>query len=274
MQIQSVPPDAVIERPGSRQEKPEQDYQTMIDRFSSQMQAMQMLARAQELTADNLANINTPGFKGSTLFYRLVDENLNGEVTKKTVPFHQVNLEQGILEMTGNTFDLAVSGEGFFVVEEGGREYLTRDGRFQIDSDGFLVNSRGSMVQGSAGAIHIPADLRSGETNGGDLQVEIAKDGSIRINGQIRDQIQLVSVDEPASLQRNGNSYFSVTHPAALREEASGEIMQGYYEKGNVDALHELTGMMKTMQMFESQQRAMNAADEVLSQGINNLGRY
>lgn len=233
-----------------------------------------MLSKAQELTADNLANINTPGFKGSTLFYRLVDENLNGEVTKKTVPFQQVNLAQGILEMTGNTFDLAVSGDGFFVVEEGGREFLTRDGRFQIDPDGYLVNSRGAMVQGNAGPVHLPAQVRSGDGNSGEIQIDIAKDGSIRINGQIRDQIQLVSVSDPSTLQRNGNSYFTVKYAAALNEDAKGEIMQGYYEKGNVDALHELTSMMKTMQMFESQQRAMNAADEVLSQGINNLGRY
>lgn len=246
----------------------------MIDRFTSQMQAMQMLSRAQELTADNLANLNTPGFKGSKVFYRLMDVNLNGEVTKQTVPFQQVNLEQGVLENTGNVLDLAISGDGFFVVKEDGQELLTRDGRFQIDPDGYLVNSRGARVKGSAGEIHIPADLRSGAGSRNDLQVEIAKDGAIWINGEIRDQIELVSVNDPSALQRRGNSYFSVSHPAALHRNPDGEIMQGYFEKGNVDALHELTSMMKTAQMFESQQRAMNAADEVLSQGINNLGRF
>ena len=83
------------------------------------MQAMQVLSKSQDVTADNLANINTPGFKGNKLFYRMMTENLNGTEIKRAVPMSQVNLDQGILEPTGNEFDVAINGDGFFKVQDG-----------------------------------------------------------------------------------------------------------------------------------------------------------
>jgi len=246
----------------------------MIDRFQTQMQAMQMLSRAQEVTADNLANINTPGYKGSTLFYKMFSETVNGVQVQKTVPMQQVNFSQGELEHTGNQFDVGISGSGFFMVEEDNETYLTRDGRFSLDTDGYLVNSNGSKVLGSAGAIHIPEYFQTAALHGNESTLEIAKDGTIRINGQVHDKIRIVNVDEPSRLERRGNAYFAVADTRALREEEEAEVMQGYYEKGNVDALHEMVDMMQTMQMFESQQRALTTTDETLSAAINSLGRF
>src|SRR6056297_2143312 len=129
----------------------------MIDRFQSQMQALQMLTRAQDVTADNLANINTPEFKGNKLFQRLMTEQINGRNVQTTVDTQQIDLSQGVLEPTGNTFDLGIDGKGFFAVEEDGESFLTRDGRFHLNSDGFLLNSQGANVTGSSGDTHIPA---------------------------------------------------------------------------------------------------------------------
>ncbi|HBQ59563.1 MAG TPA: hypothetical protein DD671_08040, partial [Balneolaceae bacterium] len=78
----------------------------MIDRIYMHMQAMQVLQRSQDATADNLANINTPGFKGNKVFYRMMKENIDGREVTKSVPMTQVNLNQGVLEATGNEFDL------------------------------------------------------------------------------------------------------------------------------------------------------------------------
>jgi len=246
----------------------------MIDRFKTQMQAMQMLSRAQDITADNLANINTPGFKGSTLFYKMFGENVNGVQVQRTVPMQQINFTQGELEHTGNQFDLGISGGGFFMVEDGNENMLTRDGRFRLDTDGYLVNSSGSKVTGSVGAIHIPEYFQTASLHGNESTLEIAKDGTIRINGEIHDKIRIVNVDDPSILERRGNAYFAVADTRALREEEAAGVMQGYYEKGNVDALHEMVNMMKTMGMFESQQRALNTTDETLSAAINSLGRF
>ncbi|MCH8557603.1 MAG: flagellar hook basal-body protein [Balneolia bacterium] len=246
----------------------------MIDRFQVQMQALQMFSRAQEVTANNLANINTPGYKGSTLFYKLLDENVNGVQTQRTVPMNQTNFSQGELELTGNMFDIGISGSGFFMVEDDGQQFLSRDGRFRLDTDGYLVDSSGANVMGSAGPVHIPEYFQTSDIYGNNSTFEVSKDGTIRINDQVHDKIRVVNVADPSQLERRGNAYFAVTNTTALQEEESPELMQGYFEKGNVDALHEMVDMMKTMQMFDSQQRALRTTDETLSAAINSLGRF
>lgn len=246
----------------------------MIDRFETQMQAMQMLSRAQEITADNLANINTPGFKGSTVFYRLMKENVDGVQVERTVPMQQTDFSQGELEHTGNQFDLGLNGNGFFMVGEGNENHLTRDGRFRLDNDGYLVNSGGARVQGSSGDIHIPEYFKTADLYGNDSSLVIAKDGTIRINDQIHDKIRIVNVEDTTQLERRGNAYFSVPEPGIMQENETAEVMQGYYEKGNVVPLHEMVDMMQTMQMFESQQRAISSTDETLSASINSLGKF
>jgi len=245
----------------------------MIERLEAQMRAMQMLTKAQEVTADNLANINTPGFKGSKLFFHEFKQQVDGKEVSKTVPMQQIDLKQGMLEPTGNTFDLGIDGEGFFKVEEGGQQLLTRDGRFHVNSDGYLVNNQGARVMGTEGPVYIPEFLKaSGESS--PVKLEVAKDGTIRINGQVNDRLGIVKIDDPANLERRGNSYFAATSPGHLVGQDAGSVMQGYYEKGNVEPLQEMVGMMRNMQMFESQQRAMRSTDEMLSQVSSRLGRF
>ncbi|MEX2600492.1 MAG: flagellar hook-basal body protein [Balneolaceae bacterium] len=246
----------------------------MIDRFEAHMQALQMLSKAQEVTADNLANINTPGFKGNTLFHRLLSERVNGVELTKSVPMQQVNMEQGVLEPTGNDLDVGIDGDGFFVVEEDGENYLTRDGRFQLNSDGYMVNSSGARVLGHGGAIHIPEYFQAAEDGQGEVDLSIGKDGTIRLNEEVYDQLRIVEVEDPSLLERRGSSYFSVENMSALAESNSSTVMQGYYEKGNVQPLHEMVDMMRNMQMFEAQQRAMKTTDETLAQATGTLGRF
>ena len=246
----------------------------MLDRIYMQMQAMQVLQRSQDVTADNLANINTPGFKGNKLFYRMVSENLNGKEIMKAVPMSQVNLDQGILEPTGNLFDVAINGNGFFKVEKDDQEYLTRDGRFRADSDGFLVNSEGAKVMGESGPIQLSEYFTQNSENTGSNTFEISKDGTILINGNAQDKLQLVKVDDPQLLQRHGSTYFSVKDDIELSDEGVGMVMQGYFEKGNVQPLAEMVDMMRNMQTFESQQKVLKTTDDMLGQATSRIGRF
>lgn len=246
----------------------------MIDRLLAQMQAMQMLSKAQEVTADNLANINTPGFKGNKLFYRMMTEQVDGREVARTVPMQQVNTEQGVLEPTGNAFDFGINGEGFFMIEEDGSRFLSRDGRFHLDSEGYLKNSQGGKVLGSSGAIHIPEFFHATGQDEGSAKLEVAKDGTIRLNDKVHDKFRIVQVNDPANLERRGNSYFAASGNAQLTDAENSTVMQGFYEKGNVEPLQEMVDMMRTMQMFEAQQRAMRTTDETLSQATSSLGRF
>ncbi len=246
----------------------------MIDRIYAHMQAMQVLQKSQDVTADNLANINTPGFKGNKLFYRMFKENVDGREVTRSVPMSQVNLNQGVLEPTGNEFDLGINGEGFFTVEKDGEMMLTRDGRFQLNPDGVLVNSTGAKVMGTSGEIDLSEFFMDQGAGGSAPILEIAKDGTIRLNDRQIDRLQLVNVEDPAQLQRKGSSYFTVNDSAALVKEDLGTVMQGYYEKGNVNPLNEMVDMMQNMQMFETQQRAMRTSDDLLSRVSTQLGKY
>ncbi len=245
----------------------------MLDRIYMQMQAMQVLQRSQDVTADNLANINTPGFKGNKLFYRMVRENMNGQEIMKSVPMSQINLDQGILEPTGNVFDVAINGSGFFKVEQDDQEFLTRDGRFSLNSDGFLVNSNGAKVLGESGPIQLSDLFQKNNETGGQNVLEIAKDGTLLINGESQDKLQIVNVEDPQMLIRQGSAYFTVKDEIELNEDGVGMVQQGYFEKGNVQPLNEMVDMMRTMQTFESQQRAMKTTDDMLSQVTSRLGR-
>lgn len=246
----------------------------MIERFEAQMRSMQMLSRAQEVTANNLANINTPGFKGSNLFFKLYNQNIDGVTTQTAVPMQLPNLSQGELELTGNTFDVAITGEGFFMVESDGRQLLTRDGRFGMSTDGYLINNDGAKVIGSSGPIQIPEYFQASDLYGNDATLVISKDGTIYINDQVHEKIALVDVKNPAMLKRMGDSYFVVENSNAIKEAESAELMHGYYENGNVNVLMETVDMMRNMQLFESQQKALATTDETLTSAINSLGRF
>ena len=246
----------------------------MIDRIYNQMKAMQVLSKSQEITADNLANINTPGFKGNKVFYHLFTETIDGEVVQSTKPMQAVNLEQGILEPTGNEFDFGINGDGFFVVEANDQKYMTRDGRFHLDPDGFLVNGSGDKIQGESGPIQLNEYFQASAETGTPSRMEIAKDGTIKLNGKAVDRLKIVRVDDPAQLQRHGSAYFSVQDEDQMKDDVKGSVMQGYYEKGNVNPLNEMVGMMRNMQMFESQQRALRTTDDMLGHVTTRLGRF
>src|SRR6056297_88742 len=106
----------------------------MIDRLTHSMQALQRLMKAQEVTANNIANLNTPGFKSDKLFYHSFIEQLNGEASSVVRPQQTINMAQGNFESTENPFDLAIEGEGFFKLELEGQELLTRNGRFRLNA--------------------------------------------------------------------------------------------------------------------------------------------
>ncbi|MEO1022059.1 MAG: flagellar hook basal-body protein [Bacteroidota bacterium] len=245
----------------------------MIDRIAMHMRAMQMLSKAQDATADNLANINTPGFKGNTLFYNMLTEQINGENVTQTTPMTRVNLTQGILEPTGNEFDLGINGDGFFMVEDESGSFLTRDGRFHLDSDGFLVNQAGAKVMGDGGSIQLTDYFLSAREGGVAPRLTIDQDGTVRLNDRLVDQVRMVTVEDASGLERKGNSYFSYRDEGQLTQEGRGSIMQGYYEKGNVEPLNEMVDMMRNMQLFETQQKALRTTDEILSQVTTRLGR-
>lgn len=245
----------------------------MVDQIYTQMRAMQMLTKSQEITADNLANLNTPGYKGSKVFYQMMNEEMGGKTVSMSTPKTQIDLTQGVLESTGNPFDLAVDGEGFFSVQQEGQTLLTRNGRFYLNEAGTLVDQQGSLVLGEGGPINL-SELMSQELSAAELNLEVQSDGTLTINGESKGKLQITTPQSAADLQRKGTGYFTLEGPSKDAAGANTRIVQGFYEKGNVEPLNEMVDMMQTMQLFESQQKAMRTTDEILTKVTGQLGRF
>lgn len=244
----------------------------MIERLQAQMRAMQMLTKMQDVTANNLANINTPGFKKSNVFYQMVQQEVGGETVSRPVPNQQVDMTQGVLEATNNPLDFGIKGEGFFVVAgENGRQ-LTRDGRMHVNANGYLVDEQGKKVMGTSGPIYMPQYLKATGENG-NVNLEVAEDGTIRLNSEVLDQMNVVNVKDTSDLERMGNNYFSAPANSFVKDQSSS-VKQGYYESGNVDPLDEMVDMMKTSKMFKTQQRAIRTTDQMLGQATSDLGKF
>jgi flagellar basal-body rod protein FlgF len=239
----------------------------MLLRLQNGVAAMTGMVREQERTANNLANAGTIGYKRDRAFVELLGQRIDAEGgTQSTRQTHAyVDFAEGNLEKTGNQFDLAIDGEGFFVLtdQETDESRYTRAGRMSLDTDGMLVSASGRQVGGEAGPIQIPLDATT---------VEIKGDGSIRADGQLVGRVRVVSFEDPTLLTRISGTEFESDAAEAI--EAPGRVRQGFVEHSNVNPLQAMTGMIEHLRLFEMQQRLLRSTDENLSQSIRSLGRF
>lgn len=233
------------------------------------MQALEMLSHAQDVTANNLANINTPGYKAQKLFYQAFQKAVNGQVVDVPVAQETANPESGEMKKTGNPFDVAINGKGFFLVNYGGNEVMSRNGRFHVDPQGFLRDSNDAYVQGKSGSIYIP-ELQ----NDPNAKLQISKDGTIKLNGSVVDQLQLVGVSNYQNLTRLNNSYMTTKDGSIPPADNKSTVAQGYYESSNVDPLKEMIAMTTNMRLFQTQQKTMQTMDQILGQVTSTLGKF
>jgi flagellar basal-body rod protein FlgG len=247
---------------------------------ASGMAAQQMNV---EIIANNLANVNTTGFKKSRpefqdLMYQTlkasgVSQNPNIrvpieiQVGNGAVPVATLKtFSQGDVQTTNNTLDVAIQGEGFLQVRrpDGSLAY-TRDGALKLSADGTLVTSQGYIFEPGI-------TLGSDTTN-----VTIGRDGSIDVttgtetNPTKAGQIELAKFVNPAGLRAIGNSLFVETPasgPAVAGTpgtEGFGEVLQGSLESSNVDVVEEMVGMITAQRAYEMNAKTITAVDEMLS---------
>lgn len=241
------------------------------------------------VVSNNLANVNTTGFKRDRavfedLLYQTVrqpgasssqDTELPSGLTLGTgvrvVATEKVH-SQGNLTQTANEFDLAIQGRGFFeILLPDGTSAYTRDGAFQQDSQGQLVNASGYVLQPG---ITVPS---------GTLNITVGTDGTISALAagaatptQIG-SLQLVDFINPAGLQARGQNLYLETlssgspQPGTPGLNGLGTIFQGSLETSNVNVVEELVNMIETQRAYEINSRAIETADEMLQFVTNNL---
>jgi flagellar basal-body rod protein FlgG len=235
-----------------------------------------------DVIANNLANVSTNGFKGSrAVFEDLLYQTLRqpgAQSSQQTqIPSGlQIGtgvrpvaterlMTQGNLSQTGNPLDVAISGAGFFqVLMPDGTTSYTRDGSFQTDSQGQLVNSSGFPIQPS---LTIPANATS---------VTIAQDGTVSVTqaGVVAPvqigSLQLATFINPGGLQSMGSNLYQETASSGTPSttvpgtNGSGLLNQNYVETSNVNVVEEMVNMIQTQRSYEINSKAITTSDQML----------
>ena len=225
--------------------------------------------RQLEINANNLANINTIGYKKDNVFFRhLIDslqgkDSLNGEREFANGEI-ATDFSCGPLQETGNLLDLAISDEGFFVIQTPQGNVYTRNGNFTLDPEGRLITQDGFLVMGSGGEIQLAGN-----------NINIAENGSIIVDGEAVDKIRIVHFDDYSRLIKIGGACFSDEEGEAAIEVAPEKIQlrQGYLEGSNVTGIEEIVQMIELYRQFELGQKAIATQDSTLEKLVNDAGR-
>jgi flagellar basal-body rod protein FlgG len=227
--------------------------------------------RRQDAIANNLANINTAGFKKDDMIGAAFHEELyyaldRGSVQPiGTAPLgvetDQVytSLTSGTIIATENPLDLAIVGEGYFLIESGAGQYLTRNGHFTRNTEGYLATDNGDLVLGENGPLRL------------DGPVVIGDDGTVSVNNQVIDRLLIVTADDGASLVKEGHSRFLFV--GGWTRIDTPFVQQGAYENSNVNTIEEMTKMIAVTRAYESNQKAIAVADEIMNKIANEIGR-
>lgn len=227
--------------------------------------------RRMEIIGNNLANANTPGFKKDRmLFESMLAGNANPPVVPQgstADPILQkenvfVDYGRGPVAQTGNTFDLVIDGDGFFLVNTPDGPAYTRQGNFRLAADGTLVTVDGFTVMGQGGAIRVQGS-----------RVEINANGEVSVDGNPAGVISVVDFPKPYSLAKSAGALFTPANPQAAPQPAKAEIRQGYLEGSNVETISEMVQMIETNRYFEACSKVIKGYDDIASKAVNDLGR-
>jgi flagellar basal-body rod protein FlgF len=229
------------------------------------------LRREMDVIANNVANISTNGFKNRSMrFSEHIGQTAKAEVfpgQSQNVSFvidqgTPIDISAGMVERTGNPLDVAMRGDGFFVVQNAGnQERLTRDGSFQINAQGQLVTHAGFRVLGDGGPIQIGA----GETN-----VRIAEDGSVLSDQGVRGRLRMVRVENPRDLRNEGTNTFSTANPPQPAGPQA-RVEPGAVERSNVKPVLEMSRMVEVQRAYASITSLLGRADELRRDAIRRL---
>jgi flagellar basal-body rod protein FlgG len=215
-----------------------------------------------EIVANNLANINTVGFKRQLPFSEILARFTSGEYKQLT------DFTEGSFVVTGNPTDLAIKGNGFFVIQtENGME-LTKNGRFAVSQEGFLVDQSGHKLIGQKGGINLQAFL----VNAKDV-FTVSKDGEIKVGDLSVDKLMVGKISDQQYLVRTNTGGFSYeASDFDIAEDVEYEVIQNALEEANVNPVTEMQQMIEMNKDFEATQKVVNIFDTHLSK-VNELGR-
>ena len=239
-----------------------------------------------DIMSNNLANADTVGYKkeGSTsqsysevMAVKIKDTTENPNTPKQLgnmslgvkIGETYTDFSQGSFKDTGNTYDLALSGDGFFNIEftnkagETSTKY-TRAGSFTVTTDGYLTTKDGDYVLGENGRIKL--STTAGNT-------VITEDGSIYQDDKLVTKIKITEFEDTNYLTHYGESMWDATEGAVAEDATDAKVHQGYLEMSNISVVTEMVNMISIQRQYEANQKLITTYDESLDKSVNQIGR-
>ncbi|MDY6823449.1 MAG: flagellar hook-basal body protein [Thermodesulfobacteriota bacterium] len=207
-----------------------------------------------EITANNIANANTTGFKKDILsFGEMLSYRMN------------TDFSDGPVKSTGNKLDVAITGDGFFKIQTDEGIRYTRSGNFTLDNTNTLVTQNGNPVMGDGGPIVI---------EGGDVVIDDT--GEVRVGNTTAGILAVVDFDSYDNLKKAGDTLFAPADDAPLQERAPERVAvkQGALEMGNVSSVKEMAQLIKTERIYQTYQKMIHTFDELNATAVNKLGQF
>ena len=246
---------------------------TLLVGLSRQM----VLERQLDVISNNIANVNTNGFKADkSLFEEYLasgahEDNFSGK--DRRVSYVQDrgtfrDFSQGAVQQTGNPLDVAIAGAGMFVVQAPGGERYTRDGNLQINSTGQLVTAGGNPVLGTSGPIVFQPT---------DHDITISADGTITVQegtartDSIRGKLRLVSFADAQKLLKQGDNLYAAGEGGAPAQDIKSTVRQGYVEKSNVSSVVEMSRMIEINRTYANVANMLSQEADLHKSAIEKL---
>lgn len=226
------------------------------------------LWRQMDQIANNMANVNTAGFKGERVLFTdylakvRTDRSLFRDTIAYTEDFGMVrDLSEGALQTTGNPLDVAIKGDGYFAVEnEDGQRFYTRSGRFKLDADGQITTSSGEILLSDTDQ---PIVLAPGET-----EITVSRDGTVTTeNGQIG-RLRLVGFADQRALKKVTGGLYDAGEQTPTPLQAP-HVTQGMLEGSNVNPISEITQMISVQRAYEGAQKMIETEHDRQRQAID-----
>lgn len=236
-----------------------------------------------DTVTNNLSNVDTTAYKKDGVVQQSFTEAymkcVNGETTPYTfsnektlgnigmglfVDSVYTDFGNGTLQVTDGPLDLSIREEGYFSVrvpnDNGESTTLyTRDGAFTRDFEGYLINKAGYRIQGEGGDILLPEG-----------SIVIGQDGSITVNDEYVDTLQMISVNDNSTLRKQGENLYDVTAETQI-EAFSGSVVQGALELSNVNSVQEMVDMITLSRTYEANQTMITTCDSTLDKAVNQI---
>jgi len=257
----------------------------MVRGIETAAAGMVSIMNLNDIIANNLANINTAGFKQLIPAFKNINEvnlkqknsenssemykNIGKLSTGSAIDATVLDLKQGALRQTGNKLDFAINGEGFFAIGTEQGERYTRNGSFSLDTQGNLITKDGLPVLGEDDKA-IKLDVNNADPK----DVTVSEDGRVYLNKQEFGKLKIVEFEKTTDLKTIGNGLFEpIGEDVKPKDNPNSKIAQGYIEASNANAIENMINTISANRTYETLSKVVQSSNRTLEKAVTDVGR-